>query len=91
MTAIAQTSMIAACLAVLIYVAVITTGNYFATQENIVANQNPLSEQQQLDDELHRLISSNLNYSHIADTSRDSQTVLLNGINLNTSEFIFFI
>ena len=86
MTAIAQTSMIAACLAVLIYIAVITTGNYFATQNT--ANQNPLSQQQQLDDELHKQISTNLNYSHIADTSRDSQTVLLNGLNLNTSEFI---
>lgn len=87
MTAIAQTSMIAACLAVLVYVAVITTGDYFATQENI-ANQNPLFQQQQLDDALHRQISTNFNYSHIADTNRASQTILLNGINLNTSEFI---
>src|SRR5918994_4619040 len=86
MTAIAQTSMIAACLAILIYIAVITTGNYFATQNT--ANQNPLSQQQQLDDELHKQISTNLNYSHIADTNRDSQTVLLNGLNLNTSDFI---
>lgn len=87
MTAIAQTSMIAACLAVLIYIAVIVTGDYFATQENI-ANQNPLSQQQQFDDALHKQISTNLNYSHIADTTRASQTVLLNGLNLNTSEFI---
>ena len=87
MTAIAQTSMIAACLAVLIYIAVITTGNYFATQENI-ANQNPLSQQQQIDDALHKLVSTNLNYSHKADTNRASQTVLLNGLNLNTTEFL---
>src|SRR5215210_1824624 len=87
MTAIAQTSMIAACLAVLVYIAVITTGNYFATQENI-SNQNPLSQQQQFDDALHKQISTNLNYSHIADTNRASQTVLLNGLNLNTSEFL---
>jgi len=86
MTAIAQTTLIAACLAILIYIAVITTGNYFATQN--IANQNPLSQQQQLDDELHKQISTNLNYSHIADTNRDSQTVLLNGMNLNTSEFL---
>jgi hypothetical protein len=79
--------MIAACLAVLVYIAVITTGNYFATQENIT-NQNPLSQQQQFDDALHKQISTNLNYSHIADTNRDSQTVLLNGMNLNTSEFL---
>lgn len=87
MTAIAQTSMIAACLAVLIYIAVITTGNYFATHEN-VANQNPLSQQQQIDDALHKLVSTNLNYSHKADTNRASQTVLLNGLNLNTTEFL---
>jgi hypothetical protein len=48
MTAIAQTSMIAACLAVLIYVAVVVTGNYFATQENITNDQNPLSQQQRI-------------------------------------------
>ena len=54
MTAIAQTSMIAACLAVLIYIAVITTGNYFATQGNI-EEQNPFSQQQQIDDALHQL------------------------------------
>jgi hypothetical protein len=87
MTAIAQTSMIAACLAVLIYIAVITTGNYFATQGNI-AEQNSFSQQQQTDDALHKLVSTNLNYSHKADTNRASQTVLLNGLNLNTTEFL---
>jgi hypothetical protein len=88
MTAIAQTSMIAACLAVLIYVAVVVTGNYFASQENLNSNQNPLAQQQKLDDELHKLVSTNLKYSHTADTNRASYTVLLNGINLNTSEFL---
>src|ERR671923_1790492 len=86
MTAIAQTSMIAACLAVLIYVAVIVTGNFFGIQTR--EDQNPLSQQQQLEDALYKQISTNLNYSHIADTTRASQTVLLNGLNLNTSEFI---
>jgi hypothetical protein len=86
MTAIAQTSMIAACLAVLIYVAVIVTGNFFGIQTR--EDQNPLSQQQQLEDALYKQISTNLNYSHIADTTRTSQTVLLNGLNLNTSEFI---
>ena len=86
MTAIAQTSMIAACLAVLIYVAVIVTGNFFGIQTR--EDQNPLSQQQRLDDALYKQISTNLNYSHIADTTRASQTVLLNGLNLNTSEFI---
>jgi hypothetical protein len=87
MTAIAQTSMIAACLAVLIYIAVITTGNYLTTQ-NLV-DQDIVSQQQQIDDGLHKLVSTNLNYSHTADTNRASQTVLLNGLNLNASEFVF--
>jgi hypothetical protein len=86
MTAITQTSMIAACLAVLIYIAVITTGNYLTTQN--LSDQDPVSLQQQLDDSLHKLVSTNLNYSHKADTNRASQTVLLNGLNLNTSEFL---
>jgi hypothetical protein len=86
MTAIAQTSLIAACLALLIYIAVITTGNFFTTQN--VADQDPASQQQQLDDALHKLVSTNLNYSHKADTNRASQTVLLNALNLNTTEFL---
>jgi hypothetical protein len=79
--------MIAACLAVLIYIAVITTGNYLTTQN--LMDQDPISQQQQLDDALHKLVSTNLNYSHTADTNRASQTVLLNGLNLNASEFVF--
>jgi hypothetical protein len=65
----------------------ISTGNYFATQANIT-EQNPFSQQQQIDDALHKLVSTNLNYSHKADTNRASQTVLLNGLNLNTTEFL---
>jgi hypothetical protein len=41
MTVIAQTSMIAACLAILIYIAVITTGNYLTSQGT--ADESPLS------------------------------------------------
>jgi hypothetical protein len=42
-TAIAQTSMIAACLTILIYIAVITTGNYLSSQDS--PHENPLSKQ----------------------------------------------
>src|SRR5918992_935290 len=86
MTAIAQTSMIAACLAILIYIAVITTGNYFTSQS--ISDESPLSQQSQIDNAIHEQISTNLNYSHKADTNRASLTVLLNGLNLNVSEFI---
>ncbi|MCD6037251.1 MAG: hypothetical protein K0S67_1139 [Nitrososphaeraceae archaeon] len=86
MTAIAQTSMIAACLAILIYIAVITTGNYFTSQS--ISDESPLSQLSQIDTAIHEQISSNLNYSHKADTNRASLTVLLNGLQLNASEFI---
>jgi hypothetical protein len=72
-------------LAIAVYIAVVITGNYLAVQST---SDTPISQQQQFDDALHKQISTNLNYSHIADTNRASQTVLLNGLNLNTSEFI---
>src|SRR5919108_1887165 len=87
MTAIAQTSMIAASLAILVYLAVITTGNYL-TSQNTSDDDNPLSQQSQIDSAMHKQISSNLNYSHTADTNTASLTILLNGLNLNSSEFI---
>ncbi len=85
MSSVAQTTMIGACLAILVYIAVITTGNYLSTQ---TIPNDPLSQQSQIDKELHRLISTNLNYSHNADTNRASQTVLLNGLSLNASDFL---
>jgi hypothetical protein len=85
MTAIAQTTMIIAGLAIAIYIAVITTGNYLVMQS---APDSPQSQQSQVDNSLYRQISTNLNYSHKADTNRASQTVSLNGLNLNTSEFL---
>jgi hypothetical protein len=85
MAAIAQTTMIGACLAILVYIAAITTGNYLATQK---MPDNPLSQELQIDDALHRQISTNFNYSHEADTDRTSQTALLNGLNLNPNEFV---
>jgi hypothetical protein len=86
MAAIARTTMIAACLAIVIYIAVIATGNYLTTQST--ADETPLSQQLQTDNALHQQISTNLNYSHKADTNTASSTVLLNGLSLNTSEFI---
>ena len=49
---------------------------------------NPLSQELQIDDALHKQISTNFNYSHEADTDRTSQTALLNGLNLNPNEFL---
>ena len=85
MKAIAQTTMIGACLAVLVYIATITTGNFLALQNT---SDSVSSQQSEIDNALHKQVSTNLDYSHKADTNRASQTVLLNGLNLNTSEFI---
>lgn len=85
MKAIAQTTMIGACLAVLVYIATITTGNFLALQNT---SDSVTSQQSEIDNALHKQVSTNLDYSHKADTNRASQTVLLNGLNLNTSEFI---
>ena len=85
MKAIAQTTMIGACLAVLVYIATITTGNFLALQNT---SDSVLSQQSEIDNALHEQVSTNLDYSHKADTNRASQTILLNGLNLNTSEFI---
>ena len=85
MAAIAQTTMIGACLAILVYIAAITTGNYLTIQDT---SDSVLSQQSQIDTALHKQISTNLDYSHKADTNRASQTVLLNGLNLNSSEFL---
>lgn len=85
MTAVAQTTMIGACLAILVYIAAVTTGNYLATQN---MPDNPLSQELQIDNALHKQISTNFNYSHTADTDRASQTILLNGLNLKANEFL---
>lgn len=85
MTAIAQTTMIGACLAILVYIAAVTTGNYLATQN---MPDNPLSQELQIDNALHKQISTNFNYSHKADTDRSSQAILLNGLNLGANEFL---
>ena len=63
----------------------VTTGNFLAIQNT---SDSALSQQSLIDNALHKQISTNLDYSHKADTNRASQTVLLNGLNLNSSEFL---
>jgi hypothetical protein len=84
---IAQTTMIAASLAILVYIAVITTGSY--TTQNIQSgNRTSLAEQEKIDSALRNQIASSLNYVHTADLNRVSLTVPLHGIALNSSQFI---
>ena len=79
--------MIAGSLAILVYIAVITTVSY--TSQNIMSGNNTsLVEQEKIDSALRNQISSSLNYVHTADENRVSLTVPLHGVVLNTSQFI---
>jgi hypothetical protein len=84
MRQITQYSLLVAILALLIYIAVVSTGSIATTN----ANKSSLDEIQDSDLASHELVSSNLDYVHKADLNRATQTVLLNGITLNSSEFI---
>src|SRR5687767_1098572 len=84
MKEVTQYTLLVAILAVLIYIAVISTGTVATTDEN----KSSLSKIQDSNSASHELVSSNLDYVHTADMNRATQTVLLNGITLNSSEFI---
>jgi hypothetical protein len=82
---IAQTTMIAACLAILIYIAMVITIN-FAGQDS--TSQNLLDILSKSDTLRDDQISKSLNYVHKSDAGMSMQNVLLNGINLSSNEFI---
>jgi hypothetical protein len=92
MTAIAQTGMIAASLAILVYIAVVITGSSLLTQQNDFFpqqdNQTIISEQARVDNTLHDQISSGLDYVHNATIDTASLSLLLGGQNLSQNEFI---
>ena len=77
-------TLLVAILTVLIYIAVLGTGSVATTN----ANKNSLSEIQDSNLAEYQLVSGNLDYAHMADMNRATQTILLNGITLNSSEFI---
>ena len=83
MKEVTQYTLLVAILAVLIYIAVISTGTVATTDQ-----KSSLSEIQDSNLASYELVSSNLDYVHTADMNRATQTVLLNGITLNSSEFI---
>ena len=84
MKEVTQYTLLVAILAVLIYIAVISTGTVATTDQN----KSSLSKIQDSNSASHALVSSNLDYVHTADMNRATQTILLNGITLNSSEFI---
>lgn len=79
----AQTTMIGASLAILIYIAVVATGS-LASQDN----KDAFTLQSESDAAMRERIETNLNYIHSSDTNRASSTVLLNGITLRDGEFL---
>jgi hypothetical protein len=86
---IALTTMAAASLAILVYIAVIITGTY-TTQNISSGNVNAsLAEQTKLDSAMRQQIAANLDYTHKADMNFASLTIPLHGINLSRNQFIF--
>ena len=84
MKEITQYTLLVAILAILIYIAVISTGTVATTNQD----KNSIDELQDSNLAEYQLVSGNLDYVHRADMNRATQTVLLNGITLNSSEFV---
>lgn len=83
--AVAQTSMLAASLGLLIYIAVVATGSLVGTQQTV---QHPFTMQSEADSAMQEQMLTNTNYIHKSDTNRASLTTLLNGITLKDREFV---
>src|SRR5918994_2825684 len=89
MTAMTQTGMIAASLALLVYIAVVITGsNLVPRQDEQQNNETIISQQARMDAALHDQVSSGLDYVHNATIDTASLAVLLNGLNLSQNQFI---
>jgi hypothetical protein len=82
---IAQTTMLGACLGILIYIAVLLSGNYLSRDNS---NQNLADSIMESDSLRDEQIAKSLNYIHKSDTGMSMQNVLLNGINLSSNQFI---
>jgi hypothetical protein len=95
MATMTQTGMIAASLALLVYIAVIITGSSFIPRQGEDSpflsqqdNQTIISQQAKIDAALRDQISSGLDYVHNATTDTASLAVLLSGLNLSQNQFI---
>jgi hypothetical protein len=84
---IALTTIAAASLAILVYIAVIITGTY--TTQNIPSSSNKtLAEQTKTDSTMRQQIAASLDYVHKADMNLAALTVPLHGVNLSRNQFI---
>ena len=87
MREVTQYTLLVAILAILIYIAVVSTGSIATTNQN----KSSLSEIQDANLAEYQLVSNNLDYVHKADMNRATQTILLNGITLILSSLSFII
>ena len=88
MSTTTQTGMIAACLAILVYIAVIITGSSLMPGQDEQGEQSIISQQARFDAALYDQISSGLNYVHNATTETTSLAIPLSGINLSQNQFM---
>jgi hypothetical protein len=94
MTTKTQTGMIAASLAILVYIAIVITGSSLISQQDDSifssqqGNQTIISQQARLDAALYNQISSGLDYVHNATAETASLAVLLGGQNLSQNQFM---
>ena len=95
MATMTQTGMIAASLALLVYIAVVITGSSLIPRQGEVSpflsqqdNQTIISQQARIDAALRDQITSGLDYVHNATTDTASLAVLLNRLNLSQNQFI---
>lgn len=93
MTTKTQTGMIAASLAILVYIAIVITGSSLIPQDDSIfssqqGNQTIISQQARLDAALYNQVSSGLNYVHNATAETTSLAVLLGGQNLSQNQFM---
>src|SRR5919206_3014014 len=86
---IALTTMAAASLAILVYIAVVITGTY--TTQNISPTSSiktSLAEQARLDSAMSQQIANSLDYVHKSDINIAPVTIPLHGVNLSANQFI---
>ena len=86
---IALTTMAAASLAILVYIAVVITGTY--TSQNISpsgSTNTSLAEQAKLDSAMSQQIARSLDYVHKSDTNIAPVTIPLHDVNLSANQFI---
>jgi hypothetical protein len=84
---IALTTMAAASLAILVYIAVVITGTY--TTQNISPSTNTsLAERTKLDSAMSQQIARSLDYVHKSDINIAPVTIPLHGVNLSANQFI---